>query len=150
MYLADTDMCLCIDNEGRIQPSGCLCSKQGCRCRSQRITALLDCAHVQGLKHQGFLLFSAFPKEMGRWRGGTHCAMVKMTMHVLLTDVPVWAQWSRFLTDIQLENMWWVWNLDQRRLSEDSRVWDVCTLLSFPVSHRGTLYLWLNLSFRYC
>lgn len=82
MYLADTDMCLCIDNEGRIQPSRCLCSKQGCRCGSQRKTALLDCAHVQGLKHQGFLLFSAFPKEMGRWRGGTHCAMVKMTLCV--------------------------------------------------------------------
>lgn len=44
----------------------CLCSEQGCRYQSQRKTALLGHACVQGLKRQGFLLLSVFPKEMER------------------------------------------------------------------------------------
>lgn len=87
-------------------PKECLCREQGCRCQSQRKTALLDHARMQGLKQQGFLLLSVFPKEVERSNslcyGENDCACASYRCACLSTVIqvpynhPAWRTYDEF------------------------------------------------------
>lgn len=90
----------------------------------------------------------SFPR---RWRSESHSAMVKITLCMCFLQMRQFEHCDPgALQSSSLKDLWWDWNLDHRGLSEGLHVWDVCTLLSFPLSHHGTLHLWLNQLFRYC
>lgn len=152
IYLFITHTCVCIRKEGWVQPSRrpgsawAVSRAVGANPRGKQPCWIVHVCRAWSTKGSYSCL-----SFLRRWRGETSCAVVKMTLFMCFLQMRLFQLCDPgALQSSTLKDLWWVWNLDHLGLSEGLHAWHVCTLLSFPLSHGGTLHLWLNLLFRYC